>query len=366
MPFLAPTAVPWMGNALGLAGLGTGLYSMFNQPDVGRTDQRPATFLGEGYSTIFDPVTNTTKQIKNWTPEQYGKSALYDLYYNRLMGGQTSDDWNTATGDRVTELQRLMDPYENAPSAMTRGEWNKLHPNEANPTHSIAYSQAALQQTAAYQNYLEGLVPTGKTPEYDEWKDELTALQGMLKNPIDIPFTQYGKEPGKERQFQIGEETGAYKDLMQRSIDKSYTSALADLARRGITGGTAETEMWGRKAESEADVTAQATQFADNLRRYDDEQKMQLLNFIAGGQSADAARSFQEQSLSQSGLYGQQQLQAAQQQFAYQQEMQRQASANNMAMMLGQAGGSWSQQGQQQKFQQTIMDLLNRMYPAGT
>ena len=333
----------WAPAAASLGSLALGAYQQFGQPDapvmpgaVAPNYATPGTYTWTDTGAI-DPRTGKgsgsglTRTINTYTPEEYRQNALYDLYRGRLMGGETLETWKSTATERMRELAGQIGFY---------GE----------PTDLEAWDRDYLGQ---YGDWIKSMYD--KHPEWQEYMEEYSALKGMIANQSDIPFSQIGTST-KERQVQIGEQTGSYQDLLQKASEESYTSALADLARRGITGGTAESDLIQRKAEGEASIADQSVIFAENLRQYDDTVKRELLNMIAGGTAAEGAQRFQESSLAQQGAYGQNQLAFARQQLAMQEAQRRQTAMQNMMAMLGQAGGSMNQN----NMAQNILSLLMR------
>jgi len=329
----------------------------------------PPIVQGPGGSQVYDPETGSFRFIEDISPGGVSDRALNQLYITKLKGGDFGD-WQSANQARINEIQALLGDMAGAGDLGTLGMTaNDLASGvpEGGLLEGIVGSQMGkdteLGRSGAKANITE--------LERAALENELAGLMALQdQTDINLPYGSL-LGPSEERQMQIGEVTGSLQDLLTQSAEKSYSNQLADLARRGITGGTAEFDLGEKQAQTSADIANQAAMLGEQIRRADYNTTMQLLSQLEAGLDADVAQSMMQQQALAGQQFGQQQL-AAQQ--AYQQQLlaqQGQQALQNSLAALGQGlggvnwgglfGGGSNQTGLQQMANDPF-SFLNR-YP---
>ncbi len=142
-----------------------------------------------------------------------------------------------------------------------------------------------------------------------------------------------------EQQAQIGAQQDAYRGLAGGQVQDAYSQQLAGLARRGITGGTAEFDLGQRTGESFGNIEHQAALMGEQLRAQRVQEGLQGFSGLAGLLGGQQGYGTGQQQLGFNYDQLLQQSQQFQQQMAMQQQQMNQNNDGGWLDLLGSAAG---------------------------
>lgn len=348
-----------MGAGGALAGVqgGLGLLNAIKGPPSPQLNfQQPASVSGPGGTQGFNALTGQSSFVPTQDPTQVQSNQLAQLYRNQLLGGDFGQ-FQQGIQSQIGDIQgRLGGEGFERPSF---DQWLQNRFGVAKGDLSHGDARRAFEEYANVANATPGGI-TGD--ERTQLENQLSGLQGALG--IQDPGAGLGAigQQTAERQVQIGEQTGALEDLLGQRAEQSFQGQLGSLARRGVTGGTAEFDLGQRQAETLSNIGQQSAAFGEQLRQGDEQFKLQLLSQIEAGLSGQAAQGLAQQQLSGAQGFAQQQLAAQQAQNQQLFAQQQAADFQNSLGLAGQAAGFLLPPGQQQGDQQFDLTRFNQDY----
>ena len=319
--------------AAGQAGLG--LYNAWKGTPQQLGQAPPASYTAPGGTQTYNAFTGESAFVPTQSASDIQTQQLQELYRQHLYDptGGGSAAFRTGLEGDLADLQSQLAAGQVTHFGSAEGpEYNAAGLPEEGIIGRLAFGGAPSATSSG-----QALVGQTLTPEQiTSLESQISGIEQMLGSDFAPAVDPFGVT-GEERQLQIGEQTGSLEDLLSQRAEQSYQQNLANLARRGITGGTAEFDLAERQAQEITNIGSQAALFGENLRATDEENKWRMLDAIQRGIGLRGAQELASQQAAGSYSLGQQQLQ---QQSAYNQQQQQYQQQQALQNTLGLAGQS--------------------------